>query len=66
MGWLLILGGVAWYFIWGVGVAGALYMRKGGQGPPQPGTGDVPAWVSRVALIGAVALVIVGIIQLFL
>lgn len=64
MGWLLIIGGVVWYFVWS-GIGGAMAVKKtGGSRSPQPGSGDVPSWLSGVTLLGGAALVIAGIVVL--
>lgn len=64
MAWLFIIGGVVWWFAWS-GISAAMFVKKGSGGDPRPGTGDVPAWVSVVMLVGSLALIGYGVILLF-
>ena len=64
MGWLLIIGGIVWYFVWS-GVGGAISVKRtGGRHNPVPGSGDVPTWLSAVTLLGSLGLIITGIVVL--
>lgn len=63
MGVVLIIGGIAWYFAWSA-FGSAMWVKKtGGYGTPRPGSGDVPAWVSVLAMAGIIP-VVAGIINL--
>jgi hypothetical protein len=64
MSWVWIIGGIIWYFVWS-GIASAVFVKRvGGHREPVPGTGDVSSWISGVAMLGWVV-VIVGVLSLF-
>lgn len=61
LGWLLIIGGIVWYFVWS-GIGAAVFVRSTDEDRrPVPGAGDVPRWISGVTVLGALALIGSGI-----